>query len=386
MLLIRTLVFLLIILILPDWYIYQQFVRKSDKRWVRFCYWIPTSLLLFGIALIAITHDFYPASMQRLSYFILIFFILVFPKLIFTLVSLILKPIQKIWKGNKTGEYVALAAAFFALGELIYGAKEGKQHFTVRNVTIPFKDLPQAFDGYRILQISDIHSGSWTGNTKAIQKAIDICNAQHADLALFTGDMVNNVASELDEFAPILRQLKAKDGVYSVLGNHDYSSYIHWKDKRMQAKQVQDLINKENSMGWHMLNNDHVMLHRGQDSIAIAGVENSGNPPFPNRGDLGKALKGCNGVFTVLMSHDPTHWSRNILPETNVQLTLSGHTHEMQFRILGFSPIMFKYKEHNGLYWNSDRALFVNVGLGYVMFPFRIGVWPEITVITLKKA
>ncbi|MGP1435715.1 MAG: metallophosphoesterase [Phocaeicola sp.] len=386
MVLIRTLIFLFIILILPDWYIYQRFICKSDKRWIKICYWIPTTLLLLGIVTIAITHDFYPASMQRLSYFILIFFILIFPKLIFTLISLILTPIRKIWKGNKTGEYIALAVAAFALGELIYGATEGKQHFMVRNVTIPFKDLPQAFDGYRILQISDIHSGSWTGNAKAIQKAINICNAQHADLALFTGDMVNNLASELDEFIPILSQLRAKDGVYSVLGNHDYSTYIHWKNKRMQEKQIQDLINKENNMGWHMLINDHVILHRRNDSIAIAGVENSGNPPFPDRGDLPKTLKGCDGVFTVLMSHDPTHWNRNILPETKVQLTLSGHTHEMQFSILGFSPIMFKYKEHNGLYWNGNRALFVNVGLGYVMFPFRMGAWPEITVITLKKA
>ena len=145
------------------------------------------------------------------------------------------------------------------------------------------------------------------------------------------------------------------------------------------------LLAKEARMGWQVLNNEHTIIHRGHDSIALVGVENSGNPPFPNYGDLPKALKGTDGIFKVLLSHDPTHWRREVLPESDVQLMLSGHTHEMQFSIFGFSPAKFVYPEHNGLYREGNQALFVNVGLGYLMFPMRLGAWPEITVITLKK-
>lgn len=262
---------------------------------------------------------------------------------------------------------------------------EGKQHFQIREVTITYKDLPDAFDGYRILQLSDIHSGSWTRNGKAIQKAVDMVNAEQADLVVFTGDIVNNIATELDEFIPILSQIKGKDGVYSVLGNHDYSPYIKWNTKAEQQTNLDSLLAKEARMGWQVLNNEHTIIHRGHDSIALVGVENSGNPPFPNYGDLPKALKGTDGIFKVLLSHDPTHWRREVLPESDVQLMLSGHTHEMQFSIFGFSPAKFVYPEHNGLYREGNQALFVNVGLGYLMFPMRLGAWPEITVITLKK-
>mgnify|MGYP000727282157 FL=1 len=188
-----------------------------------------------------------------------------------------------------------------------------------------------------LYKYTDIHSGSWTGNSAALQKAVNLINAQHADLVLFTGDLVNNVATELDEFIPILEQIKGKDGVYSVLGNHDYSPYIKWETEEAQEANLNSLKSKQAAMGWKMLNNDHVILHHHGDSIALAGVENSGNPPFPNHGDLQKALKGTEGMYKILMSHDPTHWHREVLPESDVQLMLSGHTHEMQFSLFGFS-------------------------------------------------
>lgn len=165
----------------------------------------------------------------------------------------------------------------------------------------------------------------------------------------------------------------------------DYSPYIKWNTKAEQQTNLDSLLAKEARMGWQVLNNEHTIIHRGHDSIALVGVENSGNPPFPNYGDLPKALKGTDGIFKVLLSHDPTHWRREVLPESDVQLMLSGHTHEMQFSIFGFSPAKFVYPEHNGLYREGNQALFVNVGLGYLMFPMRLGAWPEITVITLKK-
>ena len=160
---------------------------------------------------------------------------------------------------------------------------------------------------------------------------------------------------------------------------------LRWNTKAEQQTNLDSLLAKEARMGWQVLNNEHTIIHRGHDSIALVGVENSGNPPFPNYGDLPKALKGTDGIFKVLLSHDPTHWRREVLPESDVQLMLSGHTHEMQFSIFGFSPAKFVYPEHNGLYREGNQALFVNVGLGYLMFPMRLGAWPEITVITLKK-
>ena len=326
-----------------------------------------------------------PDSMQRLSNFLLIFLCFSVPKALFVIVILFMKLLYIISGKKLYGGYVAGGLALASLIYVIYGATEGKQHFQIREVTISSDELPSGFDGYRIVQISDIHSGSWTGNGAALQKAVNLINAQHADLVLFTGDLVNNVATELDEFIPILEQIKGKDGVYSVLGNHDYSPYIKWETEEAQEANLNSLNSKQAAMGWKILNNDHVILHHHGDSIALAGVENSGNPPFPNYGDLQKALKGTEGMYKILMSHDPTHWHREVLPESDVQLMLSGHTHEMQFSLFGFSPAKFVYPEHNGLYQEGKQSLFVNIGLGYLMFPMRLGAWPEITVITLHK-
>ena len=164
------------------------------------------------------------------------------------------------------------------------------------------------------------------------------------------------------------------------------SPYIHWATKEAQHRNLEELINKQKELGWKLLLNENVILHRGNDSIAIVGVENAGNPPFPDFGDLPKAIGETTSMYKILLSHDPTHWRRNVLPETDIQLMLAGHTHEMQCTFWGFCPIMLKYPEHNGLYQKGDRFIYVNPGLGHVMFPFRIGAWPEITVITLKSA
>ena len=245
--------------------------------------------------------------------------------------------------------------------------------------------MPEGFDGYRILQLSDIHSGSWKGNADAIQEAVDISNRQQADLIVFTGDLVNSRASELPEFMPALSQLKAKDGVYSITGNHDYGTYVHWDSDADREANFRKLIEEEKRMGWDVLMNENRILHRGNDSIALVGVENSGNPPFPDKADMPKAMKGTEGMFKVLLSHDPTHWRRTVLPDTDIQLMLAGHTHDMQISVFGFSASQFIYPEHRGLYLEGGRGLYVNIGLGYVLFPFRLGAWPEITVITLKQ-
>ncbi|WP_455673364.1 metallophosphoesterase [Phocaeicola sp.] len=386
MMLIKLFIFFLLLLVLPDWYIYRAYIRRVSQKWIKWAYWIPTAFLLLGMTIIFSIHEPMPASMYRLSNFLLIFLCFAVPKALFVIIMLLMKLLYLLSGRKLYGGYVAGTLALVSLVYIIYGATEGKQHFQIREVTISYKDLPEAFDGYRILQLSDIHSGSWTHNGMALQKAVNMVNAEQADLVVFTGDLVNNIASELDEFIPILSQVKSKDGVYSVLGNHDYSPYIKWESEAAQAANLDSLKAKEARMGWKLLNNEHVILHRAQDSIALVGVENSGNPPFPNHGDLPKALKGTEGMFKVLLSHDPTHWRREVLPESDVQLMLAGHTHEMQFSIFNFSPAKFVYPEHNGLYREDNQALFVNIGLGYLMFPMRLGAWPEITVITLRRA
>lgn len=385
MMLIKLFLFFLVLLVLPDLYIYKTYIKRVSQKWIRWAYWLPTAFLLAGMLLVFSIHEPRPESMQRLSNFLLIFLCFAVPKALFVIVMLFMKLLYIISGKKLYGGYVAGALALSSLVYVLYGATEGKQHFQVREVTIDSDELPAGFDGYRIVQISDIHSGSWTGNGAALQKAVNLINDQHADLVLFTGDLVNNVATELDEFMPIFKQLNAKDGVYAVLGNHDYSPYIEWETESAKEANLKSLKEKQAAMGWKLLNNEHVIIRHNGDSIALVGVENSGNPPFPNHGDLPKALLGTEGMYKVLMSHDPTHWRREVLPESDVQLMLSGHTHEMQFSIFGFSPAKYVYPEHNGLYREGKQALFVNIGLGYLMFPMRLGAWPEITVITLRK-
>lgn len=383
--LIKLFLFFLTLLILPDTYIYKVYIRRVSQKWIRWAYWIPSLLLLLGMALIFSIHEPRPDSMQRLSHFLLIFLCFAVPKALFVIIILFMKLLYILSGKRLYGGRIAGGLALFSLAYILYGATEGKQHFQIREVTVSSDELPAGFDGYRIIQLSDIHSGSWAGNGAALQKAVNLINEQHADIVLFTGDLVNNVATEVDEFLPILAQIKGKDGVYSVLGNHDYSPYIKWETKEAQEANLQALKDKQAAMGWQMLHNAHVILHHHGDSIALAGVENSGNPPFPDYGDLPKALQGTEGMYKILMSHDPTHWRREVLPESDVQLTLSGHTHEMQFKLFGFSPSGLVYPEHNGLYREGKQSLFVNIGLGYLMFPMRLGAWPEITVITLHK-
>lgn len=382
----RTMLLLFLLLMIPDWYIARKFLNKNSSKWIRFIYWIPTILLLIAMVVIYFTHDFSIASMHRLSTYILILMIFAMPKAIFTVFMVLLWPIGFFAKKTRLIVIISCLAALYGLGCLIYGTVEGKKHFQVKKVDIELKGLPEAFDNYRIIQLSDIHIGSWTDHGKAMQKAVELCNKEDADLIAFTGDLVNNEAKELDEYMPIFKQLRSKDGVVSILGNHDYSPYIHWKTKEAQHQNLEALIDKQKELGWTLLLNDHLVLHRGNDSISIVGVENVGNPPFPDFGDLPKAIGNTESMFKILLSHDPTHWRRNILPETDIPLMLAGHTHEMQCTFWGFCPIMFKYPEHNGLYQKGDQFIYVNPGLGYVMFPFRIGAWPEITVITIKNA
>ena len=364
--------FFIVLMGLPDWYIYRRYVSRWKQVWMRRIYWLPSTLLLIGMFITFGTYEPRPEAMNRLSLLLIVFLCINVPKAIFALLS----PLCK--------SHIGLAIALFTMAYLVFGATEGKQHFQVKEVTIESEALPRGFDGYRIVQLSDIHTGSWGNDTAPMLKAVNIINRLQPDLIVFTGDLVNNLASELDAFIPVFSQLKAKHGVYSVLGNHDYSTYIKWDTPQQQEAQLDSLKAKQARMGWTLLNNRHVKLHQQNDSIALIGVENSGRPPFPDHARLSEAMTGTTGMFQILLSHDPSHWRREVLPKTDIQLMLAGHTHAMQTRIFGFTPAQFVYPENDGLYQEGEQMLYVNIGLGHLLYPMRLGAWPEITLLTLK--
>ena len=382
MILLRVLIIFLVLLLLPDWYIWRTYVTRMKNRTARQLFWLPSVILLLGLVVCMMARE---ALQDSLGIYLVVILCVAVPKAVFSLFSLLLRGAGKLFRLHMPYGWISLLPALGVLGYLLFGAIKGKEHFQVKEVTFTSPDLPDAFDGYRILQLSDIHSGSWKGNAEAIRKAVDICNGLDADLIAFTGDLVNSRASELPEFMSVLSRLKAKDGVFSIVGNHDYGTYVHWDSEADRQANFRKLIEEEKQMGWDILLNENRILHRENDSIALVGVENSGNPPFPDYADIPKALKGTEGMFKVLLSHDPTHWRRSVLPDTDIQLMLAGHTHDMQVSVLGFSASQFIYPEHRGMYLEGDRGLYVNIGLGFVLFPFRLGAWPEITVITLKQ-
>ena len=268
---------------------------------------------------------------------------------------------------------------------LLYGAFVGISQLKVRHVEFASKDLPAAFDGYRIVQFSDAHVGSYGGwRQEYLRRAVDSIKAQRADLIVFTGDLQNKQASDIAPYGQLLSGLKAADGVYSVLGNHDYPMYID-VDAYQKEQLLVETCEAEERLGWKLLVNSHRFLYHGGDSIVIAGMENDGEGRFPQLGNIPRSLFGLNTKsFVVMLEHDPTAWRRKILPRSHCQLTLSGHTHGGQFELLGWTPAQARYREYGGMYYMGERALNVSSGLNGVI-PIRFGVAPEIVVITLKQ-
>ena len=266
---------------------------------------------------------------------------------------------------------------------IAYGSVVDRNRFEIKEVSLEYPDLPESFDGYRIIHISDLHARSYAKRTARLERAAQIINGLDADLIAFTGDLISLIPDEIDPVASSLITLKAKDGVVSVLGNHDYGTYAD-----TSGVLVDDLIAKEREMGWELLLNEHKVLHRGADSIVVIGVENTSvSHFFPSNGDLTKASEGTDGAFRIVLTHDPMHWESEILGQ-DYALTLSGHTHAMQLSIFGWSPSSLMFKHSDGLYTSDagNQHLYVNVGLGETIFPARIGARPEITVITLEKS
>lgn len=282
--------------------------------------------------------------------------------------------------------WVAIVIAC-CVGIVLFGYAYGSRHFVVKEQTLEFDDLPETFDGYRILQFSDFHAEAFhMGHEEDVDKIVELINEQHCDMVCFTGDLVTRTAKELNGFEEALARIKAPDGVFAVVGNHDYAKYNRgWSVSKRKAD-IKELHEKVCSFGWNLLRNEHKIIRSGDDSIAIVGIENDGTPPhFPQYGDLKKATKGLDkGTFQILLSHDPTSWRRHVLSQSDVNLTLSGHTHAGQFKMFGWSVVANVYKEWAGAYKEGNQQLYVSEGVGCVPFPYRIGAWPEVNVITLK--
>lgn len=286
---------------------------------------------------------------------------------------------------------LALGIAALPFSALLYGMYRGKYNFKVLKYQLEFDDLPPGFDGYQITQISDIHSGSFD-NRQKIEYAVNLVNEQQSDVIFFTGDLVNNKTEEMKPWAALFSRLRAPDGKFSILGNHDYGDYIAWDTEEEKRENLEALIALQRDIGFDLLMNDSRYLKRGQDQLAIIGVENWGRGGFKKAGDLKKASSGIReNDFKILLSHDPSHWEDVVLADPwHYHLTLSGHTHGMQFGIeipgiVKWSPVKWRYKYWAGVYEELGQLINVNRGFGFLGYPGRVGIWPEITVITLKR-
>ena len=286
---------------------------------------------------------------------------------------------------------VALGLGAVPFVALLWGMVRGATDYQVRRVALKFPNLPPAFDGFKVLQISDLHTGSFN-STEPLQRAVRFINAQKADLILMTGDLVNNRATEVEPHIPALAGIQSELPIFSSLGNHDYGDYVRWPSPAAKQANLERLMQNHAEIGWTLMNDTSHTIERGGDKIAILGVQNwSSHPNFPRHGNLPRAHAASGDApFKILLSHDPSHWEAQVLDYPDIDLTLSGHTHGMQFGLnlpgLKWSPVQYSYKQWAGLYEQGRQKLYVNVGLGYLGYPGRVGFLPEITVFELRRA
>ena len=389
----KRLPFIFLLWLGADLYFYQAVQTLVSSSALLWCYWLIDLLVMGGI--VAVIFGQRGSRLQQtLIGWLMGLMLLTFIPRLFSLPFLIVEDITRLFRGFPPRTFwvseltLATAAVLFLI--VLFGITRGRHFYRVRRETIYFPDLPEAFDGFTITQITDVHSGSFT-NPVGVQKGLDLVNAQHSDVILFTGDLVNNQASEMARWVPAFAALKAPMGKFSVLGNHDYGDYIQWETPEAKRANLARLKQVHAEIGFRLLLDEAITLQRGGQSITLLGVENWGKGGFHQYGDLKKATAGVpDDTFKILMSHDPSHWEGVTLAHhQRIHLTLSGHTHGMQFGIdlFGFkwSPIKYVYKQWLGLYKNQGRFLYVNRGFGFIGLKGRIGMWPEVAVITLKR-
>lgn len=389
----KRLILILLLFLVADVYFYQAVSTLTQNTWIRTIYWSVDVLLFAGIIAIVFLRKA-GNNLQRFIPMLITAMLVIFIPKLFSFPILLAEDIVRLLRGFPARSlYVSeatLALAVIMILIILFGLTRGKHFYRVRKETLYFPDLPEVFDGFTITQLSDIHSGS-LNDIKGVQKGIDLANAQNSDLLLFTGDLVNNMATEMDPWIPYFTKLKAPYGKYSVLGNHDYGDYIRWDNKEAKEANLNRLKEVHAETGFRLLLNEAVIINKQGQSIALVGVENWGKGGFHQYGDLKEATAHIpNDAFKILMSHDPSHWDEVTVDHNqHVHLTLAGHTHGMQFGIelFGFkwSPIQYFYKQWAGLYQRDGKYLYVNRGFGYHGLKGRVGVWPEITVLTLKR-
>ena len=404
---VRLIIFIIFVLAL-DFYALQSFRSVVRNPWVTYGY-IAISIVVFGNLI------YQGYTLDRSSginsgfYLAFAVFVLVYvPKLVL-LVFMFGEDIFRLFEAavnyfvSKSDESSALFSSRrkfigqLALGiatipfiSILYGITKGKYNFKVLKYTLEFDDLPAAFDGYQVTQISDIHSGSFD-NKEKINYAVNLVNEQASDVIMFTGDMVNSKSKEMRPWKSTFSKLKAKDGIFSILGNHDYGDYTRWPSDEAKAENFQELLDIQQEMGFDLLRNESRFIEKDGARLAIIGVENWGKG-FKQKGDLTLASSKVDpNDFKILLSHDPSHWQYEVVKDPNhYHLTLSGYTHGMQFGIeipglIKWSPIKWRYKYWAGIYEKAGQYINVNRGFGFLAFPGRVGIWPEISVITLKK-
>jgi len=404
---------IIVIMISLDIYVFQavKFVTHGASNKARLIiyssYWTLSAIAVIVLALLPIVNfDSWPKSLRNYLFATIIG--LFFAKLIatvFFLIDDIRRLIQwatgKLFFRNTEGDmgeqgitrsvflsWLGLGIGGGLFSTLVYGFSN-KYNYKVRRLKLSFDNLPASFKGFKIVQISDIHSGSFT-DKQAVLKGVDKILKENADLILFTGDLVNDKAVEMIDYMDVFNRLKAPLGVYSTLGNHDYGDYSHWESPEAKQKNLEHLKEIHGQLGWRLLMNEHVVLEKDGAKIALLGVENwSAKARFPKHGKMNLAYPGVEKYpFKILMSHDPSHWDAEIIPKyADIDLTLSGHTHGMQFglEIPGFkwSPVQYVYKQWAGLYEEGKQKLYVNRGYGFIGYPGRVGIMPEITIIEL---
>ena len=405
-------VFLLIVFLAIEIYAFQAFKTVFKNSWVTKTYLLINTVIFLNIFLriiyisqneLSFSDQFYSdLSVPFALFFTLFGFKLIIILFLFfeDISRAFLSIINFFFNFSETKIYerrsflskIALLIATIPLPFVLYGIYSGRYNYKVYKYDLSFDDLPEDFDGYQITHISDIHAGSLNDKNN-VEYAVRLINEQNSNLILFTGDMINNKSNELTKWKDLLSNMKASDGKFSVLGNHDYGDYVKWNNKQEKEDNLSDLLNFQKQMGFKLLLNENFKIKKGESNISLIGVENWGKGRFKKKGDIDKACIGLNKKdFKIVLSHDPSHWDKILIDhKTHFHLTLSGHTHGMQFGIeipgwVKWSPAKWAYRQWAGLYNEKNQFLNVNRGFGVLGFPGRVGIPPEISVITLKKS
>mgnify|MGYP003310715416 CR=1 FL=1 len=364
-----SLIIICLLSLASDIYLWYRVVRHNASPW-RYLHWLPLCIMALLIVMM-LTGSMFTWMFSLGIYMFLLAFL---PRWLHALMALLRMP------------RAGLALRIMLIAVSLYGITFGWKRITVRETVVVNHTLPPSFHGFRIAHISDLHLGTYASHPKIVDRIVEMVSEASPDLIVFTGDIVSTSPQELRPFTETLSRLHAPYGIVSILGNHDYCTYGPRKSATEHETLLEEVIAMQRQMGWNLLMNEHIVLRNVTDSIAIVGVENDGHPPFPARANLGKATEGISaGCYKILLTHDPSHWRRAILSHTDIPLTLSGHTHAMHLRICGWSPSALLFSEWGGLYKENNQYLHVNTGTGSNI-PFRLGAWPEITIITLTSA